>query len=74
MRAVGAVLTMIGLALFAYALGMGLVNGRIGSAKQWTPDALAVLAGWFLLMIGPALYFGKTPSRIVSTVERERNR
>ncbi len=72
LRAVGAALTVVGLLLFAYAFAVGAQKGVIGSKDQWTSDAVAVLVGWFLLMIGPALYFGKTPSSIVQAVEEAR--
>ena len=71
-KALGAVFTILGLLLFAYAFAEGAMKGQIGDSKQWTSDAVAVLVGWFLLMIGPALYFGKTPSSIVQAVEEAR--
>ena len=74
MKILGLALTVLGLLLFAYAFTEGAIKGHIGSTKEWTPDAIAVLAGWFMLMIGPALYFGKTPSTIVEAVEEERRR
>ena len=72
MKLLGLALTALGLLLFAYAFAVGAAKGQIGSAKEWTPDAIAVLAGWFMLMIGPALYFGKTPSSIVQAVKEKK--
>ncbi len=71
-RGAGAVMTIAGMLLFLYALVAGALRGHIGSKAAWTPDAVAVIVGWFLIMIGPALYFGSTPARILKEVESKR--
>ncbi|RUM46929.1 MAG: hypothetical protein DSY37_04130 [Hyperthermus sp.] len=68
-RALGAALTILGLLLFAYAIVVGASRGQIGSQQHWTSDAVAVILGWFLLIVGPALYFGKTPARLAAQVQ-----
>jgi len=63
-QALGAALTILGLLLFLYVIVAGAQSGQIGSDKAFQNDALAAVAGWFLILIGPALWFGETPASI----------
>ncbi len=70
----GAALTIIGLLLLAYGIFKGLVSptavdenkgiNLIGKKEGITTDALAVIIGWFAILIGPALWAGETPTVI----------
>jgi len=63
-EALGAVITVLGILLLLYGLAMGAVNGKIGEAHKISLDAGAVILGWFMLLIGPAVWFGETPATI----------
>ena len=63
-EALGAVITILGLLLLLYGLAMGVVHGKIGKAGEVSLDAGAVILGWFLLLIGPAVWFGETPATV----------
>jgi hypothetical protein len=62
--AAGLALTLLGVLLFLYAIAEAVAQGHIGSREAWTPGAEAILVGWFLLLIGPALAFGETPASL----------
>ena len=66
-RVLGLALTAIGVLLFTYAVAAALGKGHIGSREVWTSDAVAILVGWFLLLIGPAVAFGEAPAAVKPT-------
>ncbi len=64
-RQIGMIVTIIGVALMAYAVISGLINGQIGTKEaKITPDIAAFIVGWFAVLIGPALWLGETPAAI----------
>lgn len=63
-KALGLALTGLGVLLFLYAAAVAVAKGHLGSRQAWTPDAVAVLVGWFLLMLGPAIAYGEAPASI----------
>lgn len=69
-RALGLALTAVGVLLFIYAVVAALGKEHIGSKEAWTPDAIAILVGWFLLLIGPAVAFGEAPVTVKPTASR----
>ncbi|MET1127962.1 MAG: hypothetical protein ABWW70_01420 [Thermoproteota archaeon] len=71
-RALGLVLTVLGLLLFIYGFVVGGLRGEIGSKEMWTSDAASIIAGWFLLIVGPALYFGGAPTAVEKAVMKQR--
>lgn len=73
-RGLGIALTVLGILLFGYAVAAAFGKGHIGDKQAWTPDAVSILVGWFLLMLGPALAFGETPASVQAEVERVRSR
>ncbi len=66
----GMVITIIGALLLAYAFIVGGLHGHIGSETSITGDAWAALLGMFLVIIGPALWFGEVPTVFREKVER----
>lgn len=71
-RALGWLLIAIGIIGFIYGFGEGLAKGHLGSKTALTSDAVAIIVGWFSLLIGPALAFGETPVAIRRRVEARR--
>ncbi len=79
-KIVGASLTIIGLLLLAYGVFKGLVSptsvnkekgiNLIGSPENPEFDAIAVILGWFAILIGPALWAGETPTAIKRAARR----
>jgi uncharacterized membrane protein len=63
-KALGALLTIIGLILMIYAFVIGPVHGQIGSKNAWTNDAISMILGWYFIIVGPALYFGEAPAKL----------
>jgi len=63
-KAVGLAITLLGVLLFLYAGVEAVAQGHIGSKTAWTPGAEAIILGWFLLLIGPAIAFGETPAAV----------
>ncbi|MEB3774725.1 MAG: hypothetical protein GSR86_07370 [Desulfurococcales archaeon] len=63
-QALGAVITIIGLLLFLYVIAAGGQANAIGSKEALNTTALAAIIGWFMILIGPALWFGETPAVI----------
>jgi len=73
-KIVGAALTIIGIILLAYGVFKGIAAptsvdenrgiNLIGSKQDLQADAIAVIVGWFAILIGPALWFGETPAVI----------
>ncbi len=63
-KALGIIITLIGLALLVYAFYEGAVNGSIGNAGETSKAAWAAIIGWFAILIGPALWEGETPVTI----------
>ncbi len=72
LKALGLALTWIGLALLLYALASPFIYGKpyIGSKEAWTPDAIAVILGWFMVIIGPAIAYGERPVAIEKMIKR----
>ncbi len=79
-RAVGLLLTGLGLILMLYALASPFIYGKpcIGDCvtkkadeRQWYPDTVSAILGWFLLIIGPAVAYGEAPVAIEKAVRRE---
>jgi len=58
---VGAVITILGILLIGYSLTAGAIHHAIGVAGKVSGDALSAILGWFLVIIGPAVWFGETP-------------
>ena len=69
-RIIGIVLTLIGIILLAYSLIYGAINGKIGSEEGLTSTSIAVLIGWFMVLIGPAIWVGETPIAIKERIRR----
>jgi uncharacterized membrane protein len=70
-EAAGAAITILGLILLLYALGMGAVNHHIGEGgNKISGDAWATIIGWFLVIIGPAIWFGEAPAKIKEAAGR----
>lgn len=77
-KIVGMGLTAIGVLLLAYGVLKGLTSmggegvALVGSKEtaDMQPDALAMIIGWFAILIGPALWFGETPTVIKRQVTR----
>ena len=63
-KTAGLALTALGVLLFLYAIAEAVTQGHIGSREAWTPGAEAIILGWFLLLIGPAIAFGETPAAV----------
>ncbi len=75
-KIVGMALTVIGLLLLAFGVIKGIASpsdvdenkgiNLIGTNKtnDLKLDALAVIIGWLAILIGPALWFGETPTVI----------
>ena len=61
-QAIGIILTALGLLLLLYSLAMGAGDGAIGSKEQLQGESIAAIAGWFAILVGPALYFGEAPA------------
>ncbi len=71
---------MLGLLLMLYALAAPFAYGKgcIGDCRDvkpderaWEPDAAAAIAGWFLLIIGPAVAYGEVPVALQRVVRKE---
>ena len=62
--ATGAVITILGLILFLYIIVDGVQKGAIGSKDEVSTDALLTILAWFMILGGPALWFGETPAII----------
>jgi len=69
-KPLGLAMTVLGILLFIYAMIAALSKGQIGSKDAWTPDAIAILIGWFMLLIGPAIAFGEAPASVKPTAGR----
>ncbi len=63
-QAVGAIITILGLILFLYIIVDGAQKGAIGSKDEVSTDALLTIVAWFMILGGPALWFGETPAAI----------
>ncbi|MEB3861238.1 MAG: hypothetical protein GSR84_03350 [Desulfurococcales archaeon] len=63
-EALGAALTIIGLLIFLYIIASGAGSGAIGSKEATSSDAIMTIVAWFMILIGPALWFGETPAVI----------
>jgi uncharacterized membrane protein YraQ (UPF0718 family) len=71
-KALGWILIALGIIAFAYGFTVGALRGHIGSKTSFTSDAVAIIVGWFSLLIGPALAFGEVPIAIKRRVEAAR--
>ena len=71
-KVLGLVLTWLGVALLLFALAAPFIYGKpyIGDKSTWTPDAASIIAGWFLVIIGPAIAYGERPVAIEKMVKR----
>jgi len=69
-KALGAALTILGLALLLYVFYVGATTGSIGKPGEMSRDAWLALIGWFSFLIGPALWAGETPVSIKEKVKR----
>ncbi len=65
----GAIITIIGLLLLLYSLVIGALHHQIGEAGKFSGDAMAAILGWFLFLLGPALWFGETPAKVKARAE-----
>ena len=75
-KALGFAILIIGVILLLYGLALGWSHGMMGKCIQynqtvqkcekygWDTTSYSVIAGWFLILIGPALAFGETPAAI----------
>ncbi|MEB3779224.1 MAG: hypothetical protein GSR85_03225 [Desulfurococcales archaeon] len=62
--AVGAVVTILGLIFMLYVLAKGASTGAIGSEEAVNRDAALLILGWFMVLAGPALWFGEAPAKV----------
>lgn len=77
-KIVGMGLTALGVLLLAYGVLKGLIStgggdiALVGSkdTADVQLDALAMIIGWFAILIGPALWLGETPAVIKRQVAR----
>ncbi|MEB3806054.1 MAG: hypothetical protein GSR73_00850 [Desulfurococcales archaeon] len=69
-KALGAVITILGLLFLLYTFYLGAVHGKIGEAGKVSTDAWLAILGWFLVLIGPALIAGETPVAIKQKLKR----
>jgi len=69
-KALGAILTIIGLLLLLYVFYVGAKTGSIGKPGEMSRDAWLALIGWFSFLIGPALWAGETPVTIRERLKR----
>lgn len=69
-RALGALLTALGLLLLFYAIAVGAGDQVIGSKEELQGEAVAAIAGWFAILVGPALWFGEAPAVLKKAAER----
>ncbi len=66
----GAFLTVLALAIFAYEIFyVGLFTGAIGAKGAIATDAVLTTIGWVLILIGPALWFGEVPTNVKKLIE-----
>lgn len=63
-KALGALITAVGLLLLLYALAGGAGDKAIGSKETLQTEAIAAILGWFAVLVGPALWFGEAPAVI----------
>lgn len=70
----GAAVTVVGLVLVVYALAAGAFEGRIGSEEGFTGHAAAAILGWFMILVGPAVWFGEAPVAITRAAEEAKKR
>ncbi len=69
-RALGAILTILGVVLLLYVFYAGATKGTIGEPGTMSRDAWLALIGWFSMLIGPALWAGETPVSIKQRLKR----
>lgn len=70
-KALGIIITVLGVLFLAYAFYAGAANGAIGEGgNKINTDALLALTGWFFILIGPALWAGETPVSIKGKLKR----
>ncbi|MEM1888612.1 MAG: hypothetical protein QXN04_00480 [Pyrobaculum sp.] len=69
-RTIGAVITLIGLALFIYVFFfIAITQGSVGVRGQVTLDPILGVVGFLLILAGPALWLGEVPVNIKKFVE-----
>ena len=81
-RALGYLILLVGIVLLLYGLAMGWSKGYMGDCIKynqtaqkcesygWGATSYSVVLGWFLILIGPALAFGETPTAITEKVKK----
>jgi hypothetical protein len=71
----GATITIIGLLLFIYAFFyVAITQGAVGVKGQVTADPIIGAAGFLMILIGPALWFGEVPVNIKKLIEAKTGR
>ena len=74
-EALGLVITVLSLLLFAYEiLYVGLVSGSIGVKGQVATDAVLISAGFLMIILGPALWLGEVPTNLKKLIEAKTGR
>ncbi len=70
-RALGLTIAAVGVALLLFALAAPFIYGKpyIGDKSSWTPDAVSIILGWFLVIIGPAVAYGERPVAVEKMVK-----
>jgi len=72
---VGMLITVLGLVLLLYGFAyVGLTKSAIGVKGAVSTDAVLVVAGWMLILLGPALWFGEVPVNIKKMIEAKTGR
>ena len=71
---IGMLLTALGILLYIYAIVDGVMRGSIGvrGRVELTPILMAI--GMYVILIGPALWFGEVPTAIKKFIEAKTGR
>jgi len=71
----GAGVTILGVVLFTYVFFyIAITKGAIGIKGEVTADPIIGVAGFLLILAGPALWFGEVPVNIKKLVEAKTGR
>jgi len=71
----GAAITILGVLLFIYAFFYAAITkGAVGVKGQVTADPIIGVAGFLLILAGPALWFGEVPVNIKKLIEAKTGR
>lgn len=66
----GCLLTLLAITLMSYELlYVNLTRGYVGVRGEVSVDVVLLASGWFLILIGPWLWFGEVPIAIKKFVE-----